>query len=137
MDIRLNMLIQWQDLSGDLIHDQDYPPVERILGFDISTDEVIVINIFDKHAFPFLRSCREILQAYKTKVLCIREDDPFARFVVPEDKIKRKHKEYRDAAWEDMEPLLKHEDEEFMLYPWKRGPLVKAHSRNTLRPNKL
>ncbi len=136
MDIRLNMLIQWQDLPGEDIHDKDCPPVERILAFDISTDEVIVINIFDKHAFPILRSYQQILQAHQTKALSVREDDPFAKIAVPEEKIKLKYKKDRDDAWEDMAALLEHENAEFLLYPWKRGPRVKAHSQNTVRPNK-
>lgn len=137
MDIRLHMIIQWQELPGDRNHDKDYPPIERILDFDISTDEVIVINIFDKHAFPFLRSYNQLIQSHKNGTLALREDDPFAAVVVPEGKIKSKHKEYRDAAWEDMASLLEYEDAEFMLHSWKRGPLVKAHSRNSVRPNKM
>jgi len=130
------MLIQWQDLPGEDIHAEDCPPIERILAFDISTDEVIVINIFDKNAFPILRSYQQIIQAYQSKALSIRQDDPFAKLAIPEDKIKSKHRKDRDAAWKDMAPLLEHENAELLLYPWKRGPLVKAHSKNTVRPNK-
>ena len=136
MDIRLHMLIEWQAPPDKNTQDKEAVSVERILAFDITTDEVIVINIFDKGAFPILRSYQQILQAYKTKALSILEKDPFASISLPEDKIKPKHKEYRDAAWKDMAPLLKHENVEFLLYPWKRGPLIRAHSQNTFRKNK-
>jgi hypothetical protein len=130
------MLLKWHDLPSQETHEEDCPPVERILTFDISTDEVVTINIFRKDAFPLLRSYQQILQAHKTKALSICEEDPFAKLAIPEDKIKHKHREYRDAAWEDMAPLLEHEDAEFLLYSWKRGPLVRAHSKNTVRENK-
>lgn len=136
MDIRLYTLIQWQDLADDGALNEDYPPIERVLSFDISTDEVIVINVFDKYAFPFLRSYHQITGALEAKDLVVRRDDPFANLVLPEDKIRPEHKEYRDAAWTDMAALLEHEDAEFMLSPRHRGALVRAHSINTVRPNR-
>jgi hypothetical protein len=109
--------------------------VERVLDFDISTDEVVVINIFDSKAFPVLRSYRLIEDSYHGGALIILEKDPFPEVMIAEDEISPKHRKYRDTAWDEIAPLLEHEDAEFMLYSWKRGPLIEEHRIKSERPN--
>ena len=109
--------------------------VERVLDFDKSTDEVVAINIFDQSAFPVLRSYRLIEDSFHAGALVGLEKDPFAELMMPEETISPAHRQYRDEAWEEMAPLLQHEDAEFMVFPWKRGPLVEKHRRKSVHPN--
>jgi hypothetical protein len=133
MQLRSNMLLAWQDSKGT---ESNSPLIERVLAFDMLTDEVIVIDVCDQHTFPRLRSGRFIEDEYQAGALTIVENDPFTHIMIAEDKIKPSHRRHRDAAWEEMAPLLENEDPEFMLYAWKRGPLVKAHRQKIKRRNK-
>src|SRR6266850_1018067 len=133
MQLMTNMLLEWAPMDNDRA---DLPSVERVLDFDIATDEVVVINIFDPKAFPCLRSYELILQAHRTETLKILEHDPFAKMMIPEKTISIKHRQHRDDAYKDIEALLSFEDPEFMFYPWKRGPLIKAHGSKTKRKNR-
>src|SRR5437016_4946802 len=116
MHLMTNMLLEWAPMDNDRA---DLPSVERVLDFDIATDEVVVINIFDRQAFPCLRSYELILQAHRAETLTILENDPFAKMMIPEDKISIKHRQHRDAAYKDIEALLSLEDAEFMIHSWK------------------
>lgn len=132
MDLFSNMLLEWVPTDGD---ESEFPLVERVLDFDISTDEVVVINTFNKHAFPVLRSYRLIEDSFHAGALVVLKKDPFSQVTIAEDKISPKHRKYRDAAWNEIAPLLQHEDAEFMVYSWKRGPLTEAHRLKTKRRN--
>src|SRR6266568_435717 len=131
--LRRNMLFEWVSTGNG---QEEQPDLERILDFDIDTEEVIVIKVLDDHAFPFLRSCTEIQQAYEGRVIRVCTADPFAKLAQPEEVLKPKHKRWRDRVWEEMSPLLEQEDAEFMLNPLKRGPLVRQLSSTTKRKNK-
>lgn len=131
--LRRNILIEWLPMSDG---GEDRPHLERVLDFDIDTGEVIVIKLFDDHAFPFLRSCKELQHAYEGHAIKICTVDPFAKFALPEDVLKPKHRKWRDRVWEEMLPLLQQEDAEFMLNPLKRGPLVRQLSSTTKRKDK-
>jgi putative transposase len=132
MHLMTNMLLEWAPMDNDRA---DLPLVERVLDFDIATDEVVVINIFHPKAFPCLRSYELILQAHRAEALKILEHDPFAKMMIPEEKIIIKHRRHRDAAYKDIEALLELEDAEFMVHSWKRGPLIKAQRSKIKRRN--
>jgi hypothetical protein len=122
------------------------PIVERVLNHDQSTQEVILINIFDvdsfpdlildSKAFPILRSLDQIKDAHEDGSLIILKNDPFAHLLRPEDKIKPRHREHRDNAWEEMAHLLENEDAELLLNPKQRGSRVAELCKNTVRQNK-
>lgn len=126
-----NLLIEWTPALGE--GESKYPRVERILGFDRDTDEVILINIFDEKAFPILRSYAFIEQSHKDGVLAILEKDPFADLMVAEEELTEAQRKLRDEAWEQMAGLLEHENAEFMIFSHKRGPVIAAHIQNTAR----
>jgi putative transposase len=132
VDLMSNMLLEWAPTKEN---DPGTPLVERVLDFDISTDEVVVINIFDPKAFPVLRSYRLIEDSYHGGALVILDKDPFREVMIAENDISPKHRKYRDDAWDGIAPLLEHEDIEFMIYPWKRGPLIEAHRIKSERLN--
>jgi putative transposase len=136
MNLLLHMLLRWEIPDEHTSGNDNQPLIERLLGFDILTDEAVVINIFDSHALPFLRSCQQILQARRDNILHLPEIDPFSRLMLPEEKLSLKQRKHRDTAWAEIAPLLEHEDAEFMLYASKRGPLVKTHSQNVIRSNR-
>src|SRR5260370_33891683 len=87
LNIIQNMLLEWNPTRGV---NGDEPVIERVLDFDLNTDAVVVINILDPHAFPALRSHKEIQQAHQERALVVRENHPFSRLVIPEDKISVK-----------------------------------------------
>lgn len=128
-----NLLIEWTPALGE--GESKYPRVERVLGFDRDTDEVILINIFDERAFPILRSYTFIEQSHRDGLLKILEKDPFADLAVPEEELTEAQRKYRDTAWEAMAGLLEHDDAEFMIFSSKRGHLIAEHIRNTARAN--
>lgn len=133
MQILPNMLIEWHPAIGE--SEPAFPVVERVLNFDLDTDEVILINIFDEKAFPILRSYRFLLQSYAADALAILEKDPFADLMVPEEELSEAQQKYRDAAWEDMAALIEKENAEFMLFSSKRGPLIAEHIRKGAQRN--
>lgn len=61
MQILPNMLLEWPPAIGE--DEPVFPLVERVLNFDLDTDEVILINVFDQKAFPILWSYRKIEQS--------------------------------------------------------------------------
>jgi hypothetical protein len=126
------MLLEWAPADGD---ESESPLVERVLDFDVATDEVIVINIFDRGAFPRLRSYRLIEESYLAGALVILRRDPFAELMMPEETISPAHRKHRDEAWGEMAPLLQHEDAEFMVFSKRRGPLVEEYRRKSAHPN--
>jgi hypothetical protein len=126
------MLLEWAPADRN---ESESPLVERVLDFDVATDEVIVISIFDHGAFPRLRSYRLIEESYLAGALVILQKDPFAELMMPEETISPAHRKHRDEAWGELAPLLQHEDAEFMLFSWKRGPLVEEHRRKLAQPN--
>ncbi len=132
MDLRSNMLLEWAPTNGN---ESEFPLVERVLDFDVSTDEVVVINIFDRRAFPVLRSYRLIEDSFRAGALVVLEKDPFEELMIPEETFTPAQRKYRDDAWEEMAPLLQHEDAEFLVLPWTRGPLVEKHRRKSMHPN--
>src|SRR6202521_2361868 len=132
MDLQSNMLFEWVPTD---VNTSGPPLVERVLDFDESTDEVVAINIFDEGAFPVLRSYRLNEDSHKARASIILERDPFARVMIAENKINPKHRKFRDTAWNEIAQLLQHDDVEFMVYSWKRGPLIEKHRRRSGRRN--
>jgi hypothetical protein len=128
-----NMLLEWNPIEGK---DGDRPIIERVLDFDLATDEVIVIDILDPHAFPSVRSYEGIQQAYQGSAVAVRDNDPFAQLLVPEEKLSLKERQRRDAAWQEISPLIEKKSKESLLYSGNRGSLINAHRIATKRQNK-
>lgn len=127
MNIKKYMLIAWQSPAGVEDTDQSGRRVERVLWLNPSSDVAIVIDIFDPHAFPIMRTLTALTSSLNNKSAFIQHDDPFSKLLVPEEKIDVKHKRDRDQAWEEIAPLLENESPEFMLYRWVRGPIIRSH----------
>ena len=128
-----NMLLEWNPIEGK---NGNKPVIERVLDFDLTTDEVVMIDILDPHAFPALRSYGAIQQAYQGSAVVVRENDPFAQLLIPEEKISLKQRQRRDAAWQEISPLIKERTKESLLYSANRGSLINAHRIATKRQNK-
>ena len=133
MSLSVNILVEWVELSNSSNDVNPYPWVERILWINLLADEVIVIHIFDPHAFPVLRTCQEITQAIDLKKAQVLVSDPYSSLLCPEEKINEKHGKYRDAMWQVLSPLLENEMPEFMLDKHVRGRRIRELSKNNGR----
>jgi putative transposase len=133
LNLLQNMLLEWTPIEGK---NGDKPIIERVLDFDLATDEVVVIDILDPHAFPALRSNEAIQQAYRGGAVAVRENDPFAQLSIPEEKLSLKQRQQRDAAWHEISPLLENKTKESLLYSKGRGTLIDTHRIATKRQNK-
>jgi len=127
-----NMLLEWNPIQGE---DGDKAIIERVLDCDLTTDEVVVIDILNPHVFPSLRSYEAIQQAHRGGAVVVRENDPFERLSIPEEKLSLKQRQRRDAAWQEIAPLLEDQTKESLLYSYKRRTLVDAHRIATKRQN--
>src|ERR1043165_9483742 len=99
MNLKKYMLIDWSSSADILEAGQPHRRGERVLMFNLSTDQVIVIDVFDRLSYPVLRSTAEITTALNDKSAHILHEDPFSNLLIPEEKINKKHKQYRDTAW--------------------------------------
>src|SRR5215831_57193 len=107
-----NLLIAWREAHGQT----DEALIERVLDFDIRTDEVVVINILDRRAFPTLRSYRAVQQSYEDGECTVCTHDPFEKLNIPEEDISEKQRQMRDDIWQEMSPLFADKSIETMLY---------------------
>jgi putative transposase len=129
MELYLNMLIEWQNLlseNSDLSKDDLL--TERIIFIDESSNELVVIDIFDPKAFPFLRRCNEIKEAILSKNAKILEKDPFDYILRPEGSFSESSKKTRDEAWEFFEPLIINADIDLMLNKKVRADKIRKLS---------
>jgi putative transposase len=133
LNLLLNMLLEWNPIEGK---NGDKPVIERVLDFDLITDEVVVIDILNPYAFPALRSNEVIQQAHRGDAVAVRENDPFAQLSIPEEKLSLKQIQQRDAAWQEISLLLEDKTKELLLYSQRRGTLIDAHRIATKRQNK-
>jgi hypothetical protein len=133
LNLLQNMLLEWNPIEGE---NGDKPVIERVLDFDLTTGEVVVIDILDPHAFPALRSYEGIQQAHRGSAVAVRENDPFAQLLIPEEKLSLRQRQGRDAAWQEMLPLLEEKITESLLFSGTRGLLINELRIATRRQNK-
>jgi putative transposase len=133
-----NMLIEWRGLPNTEGSDAQHlgSIVERVLNYDLATQEVILINILDSKAFPILRTLDQINEGHKNGSLIVLETDPFTHLIRPEDRIKLRHREDRDRAWGEMASLLENEDAGLLFNPGERGARIDSLCKKTIRKNK-
>jgi hypothetical protein len=124
-----NLLLAWLEAHGQI----DEPLMERVLDFDLGTDEVVVINILDKRAFPTLRSYKAIQRSYDQGECTVCTHDPFEKLNIPEEDISEKQREIRDEIWQEMSPLLADRRTETMLYTFRRGRMIREVREATVR----
>jgi hypothetical protein len=115
---------------------REYRPVERVLNFNPDTGELILINIDDPEAWPVLWRLDDIQALNKSGLLIEIKTDPFLRLMRPEQDIKKKHRESRDRAWDEVAGLLQNETDELMLDPRIRGQIIRAHCERTATVNR-
>jgi putative transposase len=133
MNLIVNMLIDWQELQRSRNGKAEYSKVERILWINPSMTELIIINIYDPVSNPCCQSYEEVEQAVISKEAVIVENDPYSEFLIPEDKISEKHRNYRDTVWQSLAPLIEHETPELLLYPWDRAKFINDLSEQSGR----
>jgi putative transposase len=131
MSLPVNTLICWSDLSDNPDSGNHSQRVERVLRVDLQADIVIVIDIFDPHAFPVLRTYQDITQAIIAASTRVLESDPYSYLLCHDDTISEKHKWHRDAIWDVLAPALENETAAFMLQKQERGSLIRALSRSS------
>ena len=68
--------------------------------------------------------------------MVVRENDPFARLSIPEEKLSLKQRQQRDVAWQGILPLIEEKSKESLLYSKSRGTVINAHRIATKRQNK-
>lgn len=129
MSLLANTLICWSGSLNDSDNGSSSEWVERVLSADPLTDTLILIDIFDPHAFPISRIYQEVAQAISEANARVLETDPYSHLLCPEESISEKHKQHRDAMWEALAPVLENETLEFMLYSHERGRRIRALSR--------
>jgi hypothetical protein len=112
------------------------PLVERVLNFNPDTGELILINIYDPEAWPVLRRLDDLQALYKIGLLIKVKNDPFLHLILSEPDIKKKDREYRDKAWEEVADLLKNETDDLMLDARIRGQIIRAHCEQITTVNK-
>jgi len=128
-----NLLLEWAQPQGE---ENTAPVIERVLDFDAHSDEVVVINILDRRAFPAPRSYKAIQSSYEGGECIVRKNDPFCQLHVPEENIDSKRREIRDQIWLEMLPLIETPVAEARLYSWKRASIVREFKQTTARKRK-
>ncbi|MGF1535390.1 MAG: Mu transposase C-terminal domain-containing protein [Elainellaceae cyanobacterium] len=115
-----------------LEHRQDEltPQIERILWLDGSMTDVVIIDVNDVKALPVWRKAKDLILAVERREAHVLTADTYAGQLAPEDAIPEKHRQYRDAAWEIIEPLIG-PDTEDIFSPKQRGLLFKAVQERT------
>jgi hypothetical protein len=100
MEINVNILYEW------ITVEKGKKKVERILQIYPDNETIVTIDIFDKTAFPVLRTKQEILTAYKAVDLRVLEYDPYSKIECPDNEIPNKYLEKRNVAWNLVEKLI-------------------------------
>jgi len=124
-----NLLLAWLEAHNQT----DQPLIERVLDFDILTDEVVVINILDRRAFPTLRSYKAIQRSYDDGECTVCTHDPFEKLNIPEEAISEKQRRMRDDVWQGMSPLLVEKSTETQLYTFRRGRIIREFREASVR----
>src|ERR1044071_8330534 len=107
--------------------DGSEPKLERILAVDSSRSQIVTIQVVQERVLPLLRSYKEIVEELASDLSRIIETDQFAHLLVSEDRLSETQKRMRDERWQIISQLPC-DDIEFLVYPWKRGPLIRELS---------
>lgn len=100
MEINVNTLYEW------IPTEKNGKKVERILQIYPDNETIVAIDIFDKAAFPVLRTKQEILTAHKAVDLRTLEYDPYSKIECADNEISAKHLKIRNAACDLVEKLV-------------------------------
>lgn len=159
MNLFVNNVLRRDTLEGKI---QD---CERILWIDRDKDAVVTISIIDKNGLPKWGHLSELQNELDAGKVIKLPYDPYAKFMIPEEKLTPKEIEVRDHAWScisdiiDLEPNLFDKKERFQIimdtclrkkkgkkfiykylrYYWMGGKMVNAllpRFRNCGGPNK-
>lgn len=103
--------------------DGSEPSLERVLAVDTSCSQVVTIQLVEERVLPLLWSYRTIVDEVTSGLSSLSDDDPYARLLVPDDKLSEAQRKGRDERWQIISQLPC-DDMEFMVHSWKRGPLI-------------
>jgi hypothetical protein len=90
----------------------------------------VTIRVTEKRALPILCLYQEIIDALDSGRAIISEEDSFARLLRPERELSEAQLKIRNARWALISQLPA-SDMEFMVYKWKRGPLIATLAQST------
>lgn len=79
---------------------------ERVLWINREEDVAITISIIDKNALPQLKVLSVIEQELEKGAMIKREYDPYAQYMVPEEKLTANEIKVRDHAWSCIEGIV-------------------------------
>jgi len=94
---------------------------ERILWIDRTKDCVVTISILDDNALPRTAILSELEGEFEAGTIIKLPYDPYAKFMVPDEKLSDKEKEIRDNAWSaisdivDLEPNIYDKKERYQI----------------------
>lgn len=115
MSLFVNNVLKSESLDGKL------QSCERILWMDRKQDTVITISIIDKNGLPKWGHLSELQNELDAGKIMKLPYDPYAKFMIPEEKLTPKEIEVRDHAWScisdivDREPSIYAKSERFQM----------------------
>ncbi|WP_308636531.1 Mu transposase C-terminal domain-containing protein [Paenibacillus silvisoli] len=79
---------------------------ERVLWIDTEKDVVITISIINENALPQFKVLSNMKNELENEQLIKLQYDPYAKFMVPEDKLSQNEIKIRDHAWECIKEIV-------------------------------
>ncbi|WP_243357116.1 transposase family protein [Bacillus litorisediminis] len=129
MSIYLNSILELMDDEAKLLDCQ------RVLWLDREKDLVVTISIIDKKGLPSLKVLSTLEQEIIDGKILKLEYDPYAKFMVPDDKLNEKEKKLRDDAWECIKEIV--ELEPNIFDPKERYQIIKEVCKRTGKGKKF
>lgn len=117
IELYKNMVYEWLNVNGP-------NAVERLLCTDQCASEIWTIRIYDPKAQPTRRSIAELKDSLLKGEARVLAKDPFAYLIRPEADIKKKHRRYRDKAWNLIAPLVDNEDGSIFSFFSRNSPVA-------------
>lgn len=79
---------------------------ERVLWINKEKDAVITISIINDNALPLYKSLSNLQNELDSGQLIKLQYDPYAKFMIPEDKLSLNEIKIRDQAWECIKEIV-------------------------------
>lgn len=115
---------------------------ERVLWVTPCGTELVVIEIFSRSAWPFIRSWADIESAAREGLVHQLENEPYANFLCPirwpvnknaepekDGVIPKRYRDIRDAAWEIIAPLVLEKSPFELITEDGRGRLIEQRAQ--------
>ncbi|WMT40497.1 DDE-type integrase/transposase/recombinase [Paenibacillus sp. D2_2] len=129
MNIFINNLFDRRDTDSKLVD------CIRVIYLDPSKDCIVTFSIIRENALPEYRLISSIEQEVFDGTLIKREVDPYARFMIPDEKLNEKEISIRDEAWKLIRELV--ELEPNIFDPKERYQMIKNEIAKTKKSKRL